>query len=93
MKYLLLSSVALLLSACSSIRFVTVEHGQLVTQNQQRVNIVGNPPMVCHYVGSVTTYSGYFMYQDDGGAILLDDFGRGTIRLLNNPICKLGEAE
>jgi hypothetical protein len=89
MKYLLLLS-PLLLTSCSSIRFVTVEHGQLVAQDNRSVNIVGNPPMVCHYGKSPKTFSGYFMYQKEEGTILLDDFGRGTIELSGNPVCTLG---
>ena len=90
MKYLWLA-VPLLLSSCTSIRYVTTEHGHLITDRKEPVNIVGNPPMVCHYKGSASTYSGYFMYQKDDGTILLDDFGRGTIELPGNPICELRE--
>jgi hypothetical protein len=89
MKKLLLL-VPFLFIGCSSIRFVTIEHGRIVTQNNQPVNIVGNPPMICHYEDSQQTFEGYFMYQKDDETIVLDDFGRGTIQLMDNPICQLG---
>lgn len=82
--------IPLMLIGCSSVRFVTVSHGQLVTQDNRPVNIVGNPPMVCHYENSTQKFSGYFMYQKEDGTILLDDFGRGTIELLDSPVCTLG---
>ena len=89
MKYLWLLT-PLLFIGCSSIKFVTVNHGQLVTQNNQPVDIVGSPPLRCHYDFSPQAFSGYFMYLKDGGIIVLDDFGRGTIQLMDGPICKLG---
>jgi hypothetical protein len=88
MKYLWLA-VPLLLSSCTSIRYVTTDHGHLVTDAHERVNIIGNPPMDCHYDGSEEVFSGYFMYQEDNGTILLDAFGTGTIRLGGSPICEL----
>lgn len=86
MKYLWLI-LPLFMTGCSSIRYVTVDHGTLVTQDNRPVNIVGNPPMVCQTISK--TYSGYFEYQDDDGTIVLDNFGRGTILLCDNPICEL----
>lgn len=88
MKYLWLL-VPLSFIGCSSIRFVTVDHGQLVTQNKEPVNIVGNPPMVCSYSDSSEAYSGYFMYQEND-MVVLDNFGQETIYLAGNPICTLG---
>jgi hypothetical protein len=89
MKKLLLF-IPLFLCSCSNIKWVTVDHGRIVMQNNEPVNIVGNPPMYCHYENSLQTFSGYFMYRKDDGTIILDDFGRGTIQLMDNPICKLG---
>jgi hypothetical protein len=89
MKYFWLI-VPLMLTGCSSIRFITVDKGQLVTQDNQPVSIVGNPPVVCHYDNSPQTFSGYFMYETDDGVIVLDDFGRGIIRLMNGPVCVFG---
>jgi hypothetical protein len=66
-----------------------MDHGQLVTQNNQPVKIVGNPPMVCSYADSSKAYSGYFIYQENG-MILLDNFGFETIYLMGNPVCRLG---
>ena len=88
MKYLWLS-VPLILSSCSSIKYVTVDHKQLLTQDNNHVTIVGNPPLVCHYVDSTKTWAGYFMYLKEDGTIVLDDFGRGNIELMDNPVCEL----
>lgn len=87
MRYLWLV-IPLALIGCSSVRFVTTDHGRLVTQDGTHVNIVGNPPMVCT-TSSGKVYSGYFEYQDDDGTIVLDDFGRGTFYLRDNPKCEL----
>lgn len=89
MKYLWLT-FPLFFIGCSSIKFVTMDHGQIVTQDNKPVDIVGNPPLVCYYKNSSQTFSGYFMYQREDGTILLDNFGRGIIELSGNPICKLG---
>lgn len=88
MRYLWLA-IPLLLSSCTSIRYVTVEDRHLVTDAHARVNIVGNPPMDCQYDGSDEVFSGFFMYQEDNGTILLDAFGKGVIRLSGSPICTL----
>lgn len=88
MKYLWLV-VPLILSSCSSIRYVTVDHGQVISQDNRHLTIIGNPPMVCHYENSPQTFSGYFMYLKDDGTIVLDDFGRGNIELMDNPTCEL----
>lgn len=88
MKYLWLL-FPLSFVGCSSVKFVTVDYGRIVTKNNQFVNIVGNPPMVCHYRDSLRTYSGYYMYKIDG-AIVLDNFGRGIIQVLDSATCKLG---
>jgi len=89
MKYLLFI-VPLLLSSCTSIRYVTTEKGHLITDRHEPVNIVGNPAMTCHYEDSDEYYCGYFMYQNDDGTIVLDNFGEGTISFSGNPICTLG---
>jgi hypothetical protein len=86
MKYLWLLA-PLLVTGCSSVRYVTTDHGHIITQNNQRVNIVGNPPVICHTCGG-KIYSGYFEYQDDG-TIVLDDFGRGTILIRDCAVCEL----
>ena len=89
MKYLWLV-IPLFFMGCSTIKFVTVEHGQIITQNHKPVNIVGNPPLTCHYENSTQVFSGYFEYQKEDGTIVLDNFGQGTIELMGNSICKLG---
>lgn len=86
----LLFIISFILTSCSSIKFVTVDHGRLITQDKQPINILGNPLMVCHYENSPQTFSGYFIYLKEDGTIVLDDFGRGTIQLMDSPICRLG---
>lgn len=87
MRYILIL-MSVFLTGCSSVRYVTMDHGQLVTQSNQPVDIVGNPPMMCHYENSPKMWSGYFMYHEND-MIVLDDFGRGTIEMMDNPICEL----
>jgi len=89
MKYLFLL-IPLALSSCASIKWITLDHGQIVTDKGQRVDIIGNLPLFCHYDNSSYTFSGYFMFQKEDGTIVLDDFGRGIILLKYNPICRLG---
>ena len=88
MKRLFLLSSLIGFIGCSSIRYVTVDHGHIITQNGQKVNIVGNPPMICYTIDN-RKYSGYFEYQDDDGTIVLDDFGRGTILIRTDVRCEL----
>jgi hypothetical protein len=88
MKYFWLL-VPLMLSSCTSIRYVTIEKGHIVTDAHAPVNIVGNPPMDCSYPGSNEVFSGYFMYQDDNGAIVLDNYGQNIIRLRGDAVCTL----
>lgn len=88
MKYTLLI-ISLMLTGCTSIKFVTTEHGRLVTDKHEPVQILGNPPVACNLLGFNKVYTGYFMYQDDNGTIFLDDYGRGTIELQGEVICKL----
>jgi hypothetical protein len=93
MKYYLLLLIPLMLSSCSSIRYVTTDHGRLVTDLNKPVEIVGNPPVVCQVKGSDRVYTGYFMYQDDDGTILLDDYGRSVIRLHEPVVCRFKNEE
>lgn len=88
MKYLLLL-VPLMLSSCVSVQYVKTNNNRLLTQDNQPVNIVGNPPVACNLVGFNKVYTGYFMYQDYDGSVVLDDYGRGTIRLQDDVVCKL----
>lgn len=86
-KYLLLIA-PLLLSSCTSIQYVRTHDDMLFTQDKEPVNIVGNPPVACHLYGFNKEYSGYFMYQDDDGTIFIDDYGRGTIQLQGDVVCR-----
>ena len=87
MKYLILLA-PLLLSSCTSIQYVRTDNNRLVTDKSKPVNIVGNPPVACNLVGFNKVYTGYFMYQDDDGSVVLDDYGRGTIRLQGDVVCR-----
>lgn len=88
MKYLWIL-IPLVFTGCSSIKFVTTDHGHLVTDRNEPVKIIGNPPVACHLVGFNREYSGYFVYQDDDGSIFLDDYGRGMIQLQGDVVCRL----
>jgi uncharacterized protein YcfL len=90
MKLYLFSVLALLsLVGCSSIQYVTVDHDEgFINQNNKHVTILGNPPMICHYENSPQTWSGYFIYEENG-VIVLDDFGKGNIYLYDSPKCEL----
>ena len=87
MRYLWLL-VPLLLSSCTSIQYVRTHDDLLFTQDNEPVNIVGNPLLACNLTGFNKVYTGYFMYQDDEGTIFLDDYGRGTIELQGDVTCK-----
>ncbi len=88
MKYLWIL-IPLFFTGCTGIKFVTTEHGQLVTDEHKPVKILGNPPVACHLLGEDKVYTGYFMYQDDDGAIFIDDYGRNIIRLQGEVVCRL----
>jgi len=87
-RYLLIV-LSLLLSSCTSIRYITPINGQLVTDKHQPVTVVGSPHVRCSSNNSNKVYTGFFMYYDDDGAVVLNDYGRGKIRLYTNPICIL----
>ena len=87
MKYFL-AIISLLFSSCTSIRYVTVDKGHLVTDAHARVSIVGNPPMDCTYPDSEEVFSGFFMYKTDDGVIVLDAFGQGEWRLKGDVTCR-----
>lgn len=88
MKYLLLLT-PLMLTSCTNIQYVKTQDNLLVTQDNQHVNIVGNPPVACNLVGFNRVYTGYFIYQADDGIVVLDDYGRGNIELQGDVVCKL----
>lgn len=93
MKYYLLLLVPLMLSSCTSIRYITTDHGRLVTENNKPVEILGNPPVDCQVAGTDTVYSGYFMYQADDGTILLDEFGTDVVKLRGDVTCTFEHEE
>ena len=74
---------------CSSIKYVTVIHGQIYSQRHEPVNIVGNPPLICTDIQTQRKFSGYFIRQDDDGTVLLDNFGKGTFFLRGDLTCEL----
>jgi hypothetical protein len=79
--------VLLCLTGCTGIKYVTTDHGHLVTDQHKPVTIIGNPPLACHLAGFANVYTGYFMYQDALGGVFLDDYGRGTIELQGDVVC------
>lgn len=88
MKYFILSVFLCLLTSCSSVEWIVIDHGQLVTQDREPVNIIGNPPMDCTYPDSEEVFSGFFMYKTDDGVIVLDAFGQGEWRLKGDVTCR-----
>ena len=88
MRYLALL-IPLLFSGCTSVQYIKTHDNRLVTQDNESVNIVGDPLLACHLTGFNKIYTGYFMYQDDAGTIFLDDYGRGTIELQGDVTCQL----
>jgi hypothetical protein len=90
MKKLLLLTP--LLFGCASIKFVHTEHGQIVTDKQQRVSIIGNPELTCYDVKGNVIANGYFVRQADDGSFVLDEFGTRYV-VVPNPFCKLGNNE
>jgi hypothetical protein len=92
MKYLIFLLPVLLLSSCSSIRWVTVEKGQIVNENRQPLTIVGNPPIACFDSANKLIAEGYFVRQNDDGSFLVDEFGKDYITV-KNPNCRLGLSE
>lgn len=91
MKYLWLA-VPLLLTGCSSVRWVTVEKGQIVNDNRRPVNIVGNPVMTCFDSSNQLIAEGYFVRQQEDGSFLIDEFGKAYVTV-PNPNCRLGPNE
>lgn len=87
MRYLWILPLVLV-TGCSSIRYVTTDHGRLVTQDGKPVDMIGNPPLICH-TEKGKTYSGYFEYQDEDGTIVLDNFGRGITIIRDRALCEL----
>lgn len=86
MRYLSLL-LPLMLIGCTNIQYVRTHDDLLFTQDNEPVNMVGNPLLACHLTGFNNVYTGYFMYQDDEGTIFLDDYGRGTIQLQGDVTC------
>ena len=77
------------LVGCSSIRWITTDHGQIITDRQQRVSIVGNLEMACYDVSGNVIAEGFFVKQTDDGAFVIDQYGTSYI-VVPNPFCRLG---
>jgi hypothetical protein len=88
MKYLVFI-IPLLLSSCVSFRWITVEKGQIVNENRQPLNIVGNPVMACYNWKKELVANGYFVQQNDDGSFLVDEFGKDYVTV-ETPNCRLG---
>lgn len=80
---------ALSLVGCSSIRYVTLENGRIVTEHNKPVNIVGNPQICCFDSTGNVIAEGIFVYQRDDGAFLIDEYGK-DYKIVKNPYCRLG---
>jgi hypothetical protein len=74
---------------CSEVRYVTVEHGQIINDDKRPVNIVGNPEMACYDSKNQLITKGYFVRQTEEGNFIIDEFGKRYV-LVENPNCRLG---
>jgi hypothetical protein len=91
MKYLIFI-VPFLLSSCSSIRWITVEKGQAITENREPVTILGNPQLSCFNWKNELIAEGYFVRQTENGSFLVDEFGKDFV-LVTDPNCRLGNGK
>lgn len=90
MKKLILLSF--LFTGCASVRFVTVNHGQVVDDHNRKLNIVGNPRITCYNDKNEIVADGYFVYENDDKSFLVDEFGKQYVTV-KNPKCRLGSNE
>lgn len=74
---------------CSSVRWVTTDHGQIINDNRKPVNIIGNPMMRCYNSKNQLVADGYFVRQEDDGSFLIDEYGKRYVTVIN-PNCLLG---
>jgi hypothetical protein len=91
MKYLLLSS-CLLLTSCASIKFATIDHGQIVDEHDRTLNILGRPRMTCRDTTGQVVADGYFIEQTEDGAFIIDEYGVDYVKVIN-PKCELNSNE
>ena len=85
--------IPLLFTGCASFRWVTVDkNGQVINENRQPLNIVGNPVMACFNWKNELIANGYFVRQNDDGAFIIDQFGKDYVTV-ETPNCRLGPNE
>lgn len=82
----------LVCSSCTSIRWATVEKGQIVNEKRQPLNIVGSPRITCLDPKGNVVADGFFVRQTQEGNFIVDEFGKRYV-LVINPVCRLGENE
>lgn len=78
-----------LLTGCASVRYAQTDHGQIVDEHKQSLSILGNPRMTCVDSKGKVIADGYFVYQQDDGAFIIDEFGKQYLTV-ENPVCQLG---
>lgn len=92
MKYIWLL-FPLMLTGCSSVCWVTVDpKGQVISENKQSVEILGNTIMTCYDWKNQQITEGYFVYQNDDNSFFIDEYGKDYITV-ENPNCRLGPNE
>lgn len=92
MKYIWLL-VPLMLTSCASVNWVTVDpKGQIISENKQSVEILGNPVMACYNWKNQQITEGYFVRQQEDSSFLIDEFGKG-FKIVENPNCRLGNGK
>jgi hypothetical protein len=81
-----------LLTSCTSIRYVETDHGHIITDRGQPVNIIGNPRLTCFNQSGEVIADGFFVRQLDDGSFVIDEFGFDYL-IVNNPLCQLNSNE
>jgi hypothetical protein len=76
---------------CASVQWVQTDHGRVVSEHGQTLNIVGNPRLTCYKENALIT-DGYFVRQTEEGTFLIDEFGKRFV-LIENPVCRVNSNE
>lgn len=78
----------MLFTGCASIRFATVNHGQIVDEKNRTLNILGRPRMTCRDTVGQVVADGLFIGQTVDGSFLINEYGVRYVKVFN-PKCEL----
>lgn len=87
MKKLLLL-LPLMFIGCTSIRYVTTDHGTILDDQKRPLNIVGSPRMTCINSQDQIIADGFFVRVTEDGSFLIDEYGSKYV-LVKDPVCQL----